>query len=161
MALAGTMGVDYVPDAILSRSIIIRMQRALPGEVAERWNERLHAFEVEPLCWLLRYWIELVHGYAHEHRPDIPESLTNRDADKWEPLLTMAELAGGHWPERARVAGVVGVRFGKQPHPARVSSCCGRIQAVFDERQVDRIHTEALMAELSDEDSVGRSRPVR
>jgi hypothetical protein len=161
MALAGAMDVSYVPDAILSRSITIRMQRALPGEVEERWNERVHALQIEPLCWLLRLWIELVHGNAHEHRPDIPESLTNRDADKWEPLLTVADLAGGHWPKRARVAGVVGVAGWEATAPSEGEQLLWAIQAVFDERQVDRIHTEALMPELSDRGFRWASRAVR
>jgi len=34
--------------------------------------------------------------------PRIPEGLANRAADIWEPLLALAELAGGQWPELAR-----------------------------------------------------------
>lgn len=33
-----------------------------------------------------------------------PESLSDRAADIWEPLLVLADLAGGDWPERARQA---------------------------------------------------------
>ena len=64
MALAGKMGLSDVPDTILTRSIIIPMQRPLPGEELERWTPPRHAAEAEPLCWLLRYWVELIHGYA-------------------------------------------------------------------------------------------------
>ena len=94
MALAGTMDLSYVPDAILSRSLIIHMQRALPGEVPERWHERRHSAEAESLCWLLRYWVEFIHDSIREHQPAIPESLTNRDIDKWEPLLRDGRSGG-------------------------------------------------------------------
>ena len=125
VALAGTMDLSFVPDAIPSRSLIIHMQRALPGEVPERWDERGHGAEADALCWLLRYWIEFVHCQAHEHRPDIPESFTNRDADKWGPLLTMADLAGGRWPELARVTAVTAVTAPGAANRARACGCCG------------------------------------
>ena len=37
-------------------------------------------------------------------QPEIPEDLNDRAADIWEPLLALAELAGGEWPEKARKA---------------------------------------------------------
>jgi len=36
--------------------------------------------------------------------PDIPEVLNDRAADNWRPLLTIADLAGSRWPQRAREA---------------------------------------------------------
>jgi hypothetical protein len=35
-------------------------------------------------------------------KPAIPEGMNDRAADIWEPLLAVADLAGGDWPERAR-----------------------------------------------------------
>ena len=35
---------------------------------------------------------------------DFPEGLSDRAEDSWEPLLIIAEAAGGRWPERARAA---------------------------------------------------------
>jgi hypothetical protein len=34
----------------------------------------------------------------------LPSHLSGRAADNWEPLLVLAELAGGDWPLRARAA---------------------------------------------------------
>jgi putative DNA primase/helicase len=34
----------------------------------------------------------------------MPEGIVNRAADNWRPLLTIADVAGGEWPERARTA---------------------------------------------------------
>ena len=72
-----------------------------------------HAAEAEPLRWLLQCWAELVHSYALDYvgpdRPVLPKGIEDRDADVWEPLLAVAELAGGHWPERARVTAVAAV----------------------------------------------------
>jgi Protein of unknown function (DUF3631) len=37
-------------------------------------------------------------------RPVLPTELPDRAADVWEPLLAIADLAGGEWPEQARAA---------------------------------------------------------
>jgi Protein of unknown function (DUF3631) len=45
------------------------------------------------------------HGEAiASARPEIPPGLSDRKADIWEPLLAVADLAGGKWPEVARTA---------------------------------------------------------
>ena len=36
--------------------------------------------------------------------PDMPAGVTDRAAEIWEPLLAIADAAGGHWPETARAA---------------------------------------------------------
>ena len=39
-------------------------------------------------------------------RSELPEALNDRAQDSWEPLLAIADLAGGSWPARARLAAV-------------------------------------------------------
>ena len=34
----------------------------------------------------------------------MPESIEDRQQDAWEPLIAVADAAGGHWPELARAA---------------------------------------------------------
>jgi hypothetical protein len=38
--------------------------------------------------------------------PDMPDGVEDRAADVWEPLLAVADLAGGEWPDLARVTAV-------------------------------------------------------
>ena len=38
--------------------------------------------------------------------PVLPDALSDRAQDHWEPLLAIAELAGGDWPRLARAAAV-------------------------------------------------------
>ena len=91
--------------------------------------------------WLLQCWAELIHGYAIEYvgpdRPVLPKGIEDRDADVWEPLLAIAELAGGHWPERARVAAVTAVTAaGVNAMPSEGMRLLWEIQAVFDRLKV-------------------------
>jgi hypothetical protein len=157
MALAGKMTVDDVPDTIRSRSVVVPMQRRLPDEKIERWNRYGSPAEAEPLCWLLRYWVELVHGYALDYvgpdRPMLPKDIEDRDADVWEPLLAVAELAGGHWPERARVAAVAHVAHaGVKNVPTQGIELLADIKAVFEKLQVKAIFTVDLLAALTNMD---------
>ena len=135
-------------------SITIPMQRRLPDEKIERWNRRDSAAEAEPVRWLLQCWAELVHSYALDYvgpdRPVLPKDIEDRDADVWEPLLAVAELAGGHWPERARVAAVAAVAAdGVKSHAEPGIELLVDIKAVFDQLQVEAIFTVNLLAELT------------
>jgi hypothetical protein len=154
MALAGKMSVFDVPETIRSRSIIIPMQRRLPHEKVERWNRHIHVAEAEQLRWMLRYWVELIHGdalhYVGPDHPMMPNGIEDRDADCWEPLLATGELAGGHWPERARVAAIAAVAAsGVKTVPSQGIQLLEDIKAVFDkDPRADRLLTETLLEQL-------------
>ena len=80
----------------------------------------------------------------------LPKGIEDRDADVWEPLLAVAELAGGHWPERARVAAVAAVAAdGVKTTPSPGIELLADIKAVFDQLQVEAIFTTNLLAELA------------
>ena len=50
-------------------------------------------------------WLEPQSDYLSEQRPELPDELDDRAQDVWEPLLAIADLAGGDWPTRlARAA---------------------------------------------------------
>ena len=61
-----------------------------------------------------------------------------------------AELAGGHWPERARVAAVAAVAAsGVKTVPSQGIQLLEDIKAVFDKApQADRLLTETLLEQL-------------
>ena len=68
----------------------------------------------------------------------------------WRPLLTVAELAGGHWPERARVAAVAGVAAeGTKAIPSPGIELLADIKTVFDQLPAEAIFTTDLLAELA------------
>lgn len=98
-------GLRELPDTLADRSIPIRMKRALPGEIRERFYRR----DVEPIAAALREGIEeCIHPLVpllKETRPERVHELNDRQFDIAEPLLAIAALAGDHhWPERARTA---------------------------------------------------------
>ena len=103
-AAAALAGLGDLPDTLMSRSVIIRMRRRAPSEQVQPWRHRLHAPAGEDLGARLADWAQLNADTIGQAWPDMPDGITDRPADVWEPLLAVADAAGGHWPETARVA---------------------------------------------------------
>jgi hypothetical protein len=99
-------GLGNLPDTILTRCVIVKMRRRAPGETVEPFRRRVHGDEGEELREELAAWAIEAEGAAAQAWPEMPEGIADRAADVWEPLLTVADLAGGAWHERARVAAV-------------------------------------------------------
>ena len=103
VALAGIAG--GMPSTITTRAITIHMRRRAPHEHAEPFRERRVESEAAPLRESLAVWLDRV-GADHlaGAEPAIPDGVTDRAAEVWEPLFALAEVAGGHWPDTARAA---------------------------------------------------------
>ncbi|TQJ89307.1 DUF3631 domain-containing protein [Streptomyces sp. SLBN-31] len=97
-------GLGSLPDTILTRSVIIRMRKKAPNEKAEPYRRRVHEKQGHALRDRLAKWADTVRDDIAAAWPEMPEGVSDRPADVWEPLLAVADAAGGHWPERARAA---------------------------------------------------------
>ena len=91
---------------------------------------------------------ELVARPGRRHWPEMPDGVADRDADVWEALLAVADLAGGHWPDTARVAAVTLVTASKGRTPSLGVLLLHDIQTVFNNRGADRLSTEVLLTDL-------------
>ncbi|MFI9566500.1 DUF3631 domain-containing protein [Streptomyces rishiriensis] len=97
-------GLGSLPDTILTRSVIIRMRRRARNEKVEPFRARIHEAEGHKLRDRLAEWAEQAQRFVMGAWPDMPDGVADRPADVWEPLLAIADAAGGAWPERARDA---------------------------------------------------------
>ena len=97
-------GLGDLPETIMSRSIIIRMRRRAPGEPVEPFRARTHEPKGYELRSQLETWTQQIGEDAGVHIPDMPAGIVDRPAEVWEPLLIVADLAGGEWPQAARTA---------------------------------------------------------
>lgn len=98
-------GIGKLPDTVADRSIPIRLRRRRWDEPVQRWRERAGKGSAAPVKASLEAWAKDVN--LREARPALPDELSDRAQDCWEPLLAIAEAAGEDWPERARRAAVV------------------------------------------------------
>jgi hypothetical protein len=71
-----------------------------------------------------------------------------RNADVWEALIAVADLAGDHWPETARVTAVTLVTASQAGRPSVGVQLLSDIRTVFDRCRADRLFTESLLTEL-------------
>ena len=97
-------GIGNLPETIMSRSVIINMRRRTPDEKIEPFYWRTHEPEGHKLRNRLTEWAESVGVEIGNHVPVMPEDIVDRPAEVWEPLLTVADYAGGQWPASARDA---------------------------------------------------------
>jgi len=97
-------GIGKLPETIADRSIQIRLKRKAPGEKVERFRRKLVSDEANTLKARLRGWVGAHLEGLKNASPELPESLSDRQQDGAEPLLVIADAAGGDWPTRARLA---------------------------------------------------------
>jgi hypothetical protein len=134
-AAVALAGLGWLPDTILSRSIIIRMRRRAPDERVEPYRRRVHAPVGEALRKRLAGWAVTVLKEATEARPDMPIGVEDRAADMWEPLLAVADIAGGDWPERARKAAVALVTVAREVEPSLNLTLLADLRTIYADRE--------------------------
>lgn len=139
-------GLGDLPDTIITRSIVIRMRRRAPGEQIEAYRARLHRPEGEEIQGRLATWASTQTGIGDQY-PAMPDGVTDRAADVWEPLLTVADAAGGAWPERARVTAVTLVTLSLAGTPSLGIRLLSDLRAIFGSR--DLMFTKVIIEELS------------
>jgi putative DNA primase/helicase len=135
---------------ILSRSITITLHRKTAGERVELLREDLVRAELGPLRQQWRRWTVDHLEALRVHDPAMPADLpVNRASDNWRPLLSIADLAGGSWPARARAAAteLSGVRV-SEDEPVNVALLVD-VQAAFRERdQPEYLSSEEIIVTL-------------
>jgi hypothetical protein len=62
----------------------------------------------------LALWAKSMLKDAEAARPEMPAGVEDRQADAWEPLLVVADLAGVEWPQKAREAAVALVTVARE-----------------------------------------------
>jgi hypothetical protein len=111
-AAVALAGLGWLPDTILSRSVIIRMRRRHPGERVEQFRRRHQSAEGERICGMVAAWSKAV--AADIVWPELPSEIQDRDTDVWEPLIAVADAAGAKWPARARAAAIALISEAKE-----------------------------------------------
>jgi putative DNA primase/helicase len=93
-ALAG-IG-DYTTDTVTDRSIQLSMQKKLKSQEVEKFR-RYQNEELQRKC--VR-WAKDNLDMLASSRPQMPNTLSDRQEDIWECLFAIAEIAGGEWPQK-------------------------------------------------------------
>jgi hypothetical protein len=103
-AATALAGLGDLPETVMSRAVIIRMRRRAPTENIEPFRSRQHESAGHELRDRLNEWGQAVGPAAGEAWPGLPAGVVDRPAEVWEPLVAVADAAGGEWPSIAREA---------------------------------------------------------
>ena len=76
----------------------------------------------------------------------MPDGITDRNADVWESLLSVADAVGGPWPERARVAAVALVADAMGGQPSLGVRLLTDLRTIFGDRE--KMWTSEILTEL-------------
>jgi hypothetical protein len=152
-------GIRELTDTIQDRSIVITLQRAMPGEIKARLVNGTSPVLRDVQRKLYRWAQDLA---ELDLDPIVPKFLHNRAADLWRPLYAIADSAGGAWPARMRVASEK-IQRETGAEENRLVQLLAATKEVFGGR--DRMTTAEIVCKLLDREdepwlTVRRGRPL-
>jgi len=149
-APAAIAGIGSLPDTILDRAVILRMRRRAPGERIRDYRERMTRPEGDALRDRLAKWAASAEDRVGCPWPVMPPGVADRAADVWEPLLMVADLAGGGWPDRAREACAALVAGARDDTASIGTRLLDDLHGVFGD--ADELPTQAILSALHELD---------
>ncbi|MFZ0828253.1 MAG: DUF3631 domain-containing protein [Verrucomicrobiia bacterium] len=157
-------GIGALPGTLHDRSIIVRLERAKPGELCQRFDSR-HVEQETELCRKLARWCADNLARLGACDPVLPSSAFNRLADNWRPLFTIAQVAGGDWPQRAAEAFAKLTAKTDADAQGIGTMLLADIQRVFIEASAERMLSKTLvdtLCSMSDRPwpEANRGRPI-
>jgi Protein of unknown function (DUF3631) len=123
--------IGKLPSTLADRSIGIEMRRRTSSEKVTRFRQG-RAPELREIARKAARWVADNQTSIEGREPGIREQIFNRQADNWEPLLTIAETAGPEIAERARQVALAAV--GKSEDESLGVQLLADIKLAFKER---------------------------
>lgn len=149
-ALAGIALERHLPDATMSRAIVLELRRKLPHEPVTPLRRAEAGLFDNIASRLARFALD----YSQQvrvARPPLPDTLGDRDQDNWEPLIAIAECAGPEWVQRATEAALK-LSSANKASASTGNELLAAIHEVFERKQVGKISTADLIAELVEDE---------
>lgn len=148
-APAALAGIGQMPDTIEDRAVVVVMRRRKPSEQVDPYRTRRDRPALEDLADELASWAGTVLEAATGYEP-ANLGVEDRAADVWEPLVSVADMAGGRWPALAREAAAFMVSAAESD--AEDSSLniklLADIKTIFDEDGLRFIKSDELCRRL-------------
>ena len=144
MALAGKG--EVLPESVMTRAVIIRLQRRMGNEYIEDFLTDLVAFEAEELSEELLNWSDYCAQDIATLNPELP--VRDRDREVWLPLFIVAHLAGDEWVKRAEIA-LANIQEAKSDNTLpRERELLSDLWKIFQRQDKDKIKSAAIILAL-------------
>jgi hypothetical protein len=143
-------GIGTLPDTVEDRSFEIAMKRAGRGEQLDRFRRRTAEPEAIALRKMIEVWVKPLEKELEAAWPALPDELTPRQQDAAEPLLAIADAAGGVWPQRLRAALIQICTKSQAEDPSITVRLLADIRDVFHQRGTDKVSSADLVFSLCD-----------
>ena len=147
-AIAGINAIRLA-ETVTSRSIVFELRRKRPDENFERLR---HA-EDDLFSTLSSKLARFSKDYSIEvskSRPELIDALSDRENDNWEPLLQVANVAGGPWPHIA-INCAVKLTESNTSSKSTANELLEDIKEIFESRKIIKIQTSELINALCED----------
>ena len=143
-------GIGKLPSTLMDRGIIVQLRRKLPSETIVRQRDIPAAYFRTIQSKLARMAIDYA-TLISAARPTLPDTLSDRARDNWEPLFQIAHVAGGDWPGRAHEAAL---KLSGKDESAMTTGVAllSDIQEAFAQKKVDRLSSAEIINILCDDE---------
>ena len=115
-------------------------------------NERLARFrenrvdDLKDFARMAARWVVDNFDVLREGDTEMPECINDRAQDNYRMLVTIADTAGGDWPQRVRDA--IAALAGGDGQASPAEFLLGDVRDIFDARRADKIASAALVDHL-------------
>jgi putative DNA primase/helicase len=156
-------GIGHLADTLMDRAIVLELRRKMSHENAERLRHAEPEL-FDTLAEKLARFADDCRDDVRRARPELPASLNDRAQDNWEPLLAIADIAGGVWPVLGRKAALK-LSGTDAPTMSTGTELLADIHEVFEIAKVDRLSTAQLIEGLCSDDerpwaTYNRGKPI-
>jgi putative DNA primase/helicase len=142
-------GIGRLPPTLIDRGIIVPLRRKLPTEITVRQRDVPATYFREIQSKLARMVLDYASAIAAA-RPPLPDALSDRARDNWEPLFQIAQVAGGDWLARAEYASL---KLSSKDEDTKTVGVelLSDIQEAFACQKVDRLSSSEIINILCDD----------
>jgi hypothetical protein len=147
-AMAAIAGIGAMPDTITDRAVNIQMSRRSQSEPVAKFRSRRDGPLLNQLRERLSAWASPRIKELSTIEPVMP--VEDRAADTWEPLICIADAAGGHWPNTARAACIALVEASDESDEDKSldAKLLVDIQQIFSDKKTSFLESQHLVDEL-------------
>lgn len=145
-SIAGIALEKCLHDSTMSRGIVFNLRRKMQHESVNRLRHSDRNLFAEIVSKLARFAEDYGQQVKYA-RPTLPDALSDRNQDNWEPLLAIASCAGEEWVKRATAAALKLSNSGEKS-VSIANQLLNDIQQVFATKNVIRISTAGLISAL-------------